>query len=106
MDRKPRATDCAAGIFLLCGAMLLASPNPASAQSAPPAGSTINGAVPTVEGGTWGGFDHQPTEAEAPPISNPQQAAKVNRKLNKLDQQLLNYPLPKLPDGAPSVSGN
>ena len=88
----------------ICGALMLAPP--AMAQSAAPPGSTINGTVPTSEGNIYNGFDHQPTASEAGPSGDAQQQARINRKLNKLDQQLLNDPLPKLPAGAPPVAGN
>jgi hypothetical protein len=101
MDRR---SGCAALAALLCGALLLAPP--ALAQSAAPPGSTLNGTVPTSEGNVWNGLDHQPTPAEIAPATNSHQQAKQNHKLGKLDQQLLNDPLPKSPAGAPPVSGN
>ncbi len=111
MDRfsKPAALfhDCcsyAAGLGL-GAALVLGSAGAASAQSSGNPASTINGTVPTSEGNIWGGLDHQPTPGEVAPGS-PQQQAKINHKLNKLDQQLLNYKLPKLPAGAPAVEGN
>lgn len=78
---------------------------PALAQtgSANPA-ATVNGTVPSSEGNVWNGLDHQPTEADVPPTTM-QQQDKINHKLQKLDQQLLNAPLPKVPAGAPPVAG-
>ncbi|MCB8883265.1 hypothetical protein ACELLULO517_23650 [Acidisoma cellulosilytica] len=83
----------------------LASAPAAFAQSSSnnPA-ATVNGTVPTSEGNVWGGADHQPTEADVPQ-GTMQQQDKINRKLQKLDKQLLNDPLPKVPNGAPQVSG-
>ncbi len=93
--------------ILLWSALLVGSiGSPALAQTTTTPGSTINGTVPTSEGNRWNGLDHQPTPSETVPIQNPHQQAKVNHKLNKLDQQLLNYKLPKLPSGAPTVNGN
>ena len=94
--------------LLLCGAFLLAAVarQPAQAQSAPPPGSTINGTVPTSEGNVWNGFDHQPTPSQVAPAGSAQQQSRINRKLGKLDQQLLNYKLPKVPADAPPVAGN
>jgi hypothetical protein len=87
-------------------AMLIATAIvPARAQTSPPPGSTITGAVPSSEGNVWGGLDHQPTPSEVAPLNNQQQQAKINHKLGKLDQQLLNYKLPKVPAGAPPVAG-
>jgi hypothetical protein len=93
---------------LFCGALMLAAitRHAALAQNAPPPGSTVNGTVPTSEGNVWNGLDHQPTPSDVAPIGNAQQQARINRKLNKLDQQLLNDPLPKVPNGAPPVTGN
>jgi hypothetical protein len=90
------------GAAVLC--LSLAAAAQASAQSNNPA-ATINGTVPSAEGNTWGGFDHQPTEADAPPTSAAQQA-KINRKLEKLNQELLDEKLPKVPAGAPPVAGS
>jgi hypothetical protein len=100
MDRK-----LGAATLLGLGAALLVPLVPALAQTAPPPGSTINGTVPTTEGNVWNGLDHQPTPADVPPADEAQQQ-KINHKLDKLDQQLLNYQLPKLPVGAPPVAGN
>jgi hypothetical protein len=100
MDRK-----LGAATLLSLAAALVVPLAPALAQSAQGPGSTISGTVPTTEGNVWGGLDHQPTPADVPP-STAQQQAKINHKLDKLDQQLLNFQLPKLPAGAPSVSGN
>jgi hypothetical protein len=94
-----------AATLLSLGVALLVPLAPALAQGAPPPGSTINGTVPTSEGNVWNGMDHQPTPSEVPPASA-QQQAKINHKLSKLDQQLLNYKLPKLPKGAPPITGN
>lgn len=77
---------------------------PAFAQSTNPA-ATINGTVPSSEGNVWGGLDHQPTEADVPPATAKQQE-KINRKLQKLNNQLLDAPLPKVPAGAPPVAGS
>jgi hypothetical protein len=52
----------------------------------------------------WNGLDHQPTPSEVAPAGAAQQA-RINHKLNKLDKQLLNDPLPKMPAGAPPVTG-
>ena len=86
-------------------AALTAPVVPARAQTPPPPGSTINGSVPSAEGNVWGGLDHQPTPSEVAPLNNQQEQAKINHKLSKLDQQLLNYKLPKVPVGAPPVAG-
>jgi hypothetical protein len=110
MDRMRGSADSSrqcrrfAGIALL--AVLIAPIVPAHAQTSPPPGSTITGAVPSSEGNIWGGLDHQPTPSEIAPLNNQQQQAKINHKLSKLDQQLLNYKLPKVPNGAPPVAGN
>jgi hypothetical protein len=94
-------------VLVLGGALVLAPiVQPALAQSAPPPGSTINGTVPASEGNIWNGLDHQPTPSETAPINNPRRQAHVNHTLNKLDQQLLNDPLPKVPAGAPAATGN
>jgi hypothetical protein len=87
-------------------ALLMAPIVPASAQTSPPPGSTVTGTVPSSEGNVWGGLDHQPTPSEVAPLNNQQQQAKINHKLGKLDQQLLNYKLPKVPNGAPPVARN
>jgi hypothetical protein len=87
-------------------AALIAPIVPACAQTSPPPGSTITGTVPSSEGNVWGGLDHQPTPSEVAPLNNQQEQAKINHKLSKLDQQLLNYKLPKVPNGAPPVAGN
>jgi hypothetical protein len=79
---------------------------PARAQTGATAGSTVNGTVPLSEGNIWGGLDHQPTPSEAGPAISSQQQARINHKLNKLDEQLLNDPLPQVPAGGPSVQGN
>jgi len=100
MDRKRSA-----GALMLCSLLMALPLVPALAQSAPP-GSTINGTVPNSEGNVWGGLDHQPTPSEVAPLNNQQEQAKINHKLSKLDQQLLNYKLPKVPNGAPPVAGN
>jgi hypothetical protein len=92
---------------IICGALMLAStvqPHPALAQSQPPPGSTANGTVPSSEGTVWNGLDPQPTPSEVAPAGAAQQA-RINHKLNKLDKQLLNDPLPKMPAGAPPVTG-
>ena len=95
------------GAIFVCGVFMLApTVQPALAQSAPAPGSTINGTVPTSEGNRWNGFDHQPTPSESAPLNNPHQQAKVNHTLSKLDRELLDDPLPKLPAGAPAVTGN
>jgi hypothetical protein len=86
--------------------MLVPIARPALAQSTDGPGSTINGTVPTAEGNVWNGLDHQPTPSEVAPLGNAQEQARINRKLNKLDKQLLNDPLPKVPAGAPQVQGN
>jgi hypothetical protein len=109
MDRLRGSTVFAAfvvGALTMGGAMVPGSIVPAQAQTAPTPGSTINGTVPSSEGNVWGGLDHQPTPSEVAPLNNQQQQAKINRKLNKLDQELLNYQLPKVPNGAPPVAGN
>jgi hypothetical protein len=95
---------CAAGALVL-GAGVAAVP-PALAQStgANPA-ATVNGTVPSSEGNVWNGQDHQPTPADVAPTTM-QQQDKINHKLQKLDQQLMNAPLPKVPSGAPPVAGN
>ena len=93
--------------LVLLGAIGLAPVTaPALAQSTASPGSTVNGNVPSSEGNVWNGLDHQPTPSETAPISNPQQQAHVNHTLGKLDKELLNDPLPKVPTGAPAVSGN
>lgn len=91
-----------ATVFLL-GALPLA---PARAQNggANPA-ATINGSVPTSEGNVWNGMDHQPTPADVPPTTM-QQQQQINNQLNQIDQQLMNDKMPKVPKGAPPVSGN
>ena len=89
-----------------CALTLGSIAHPALAQTTVTPGSTINGTVPRSEGNRWNGLDHQPTSSETIPIQNSHQQAKVNHKLSKLDQQLLNYKLPKLPAGAPTVDGN
>jgi hypothetical protein len=94
-----------AAATLALGGLLLMAP-PALAQNSPPPGSTINGTVPTAEGNVWNGLDHQPTPSEIAPVGNAQEQARINHKLSKLDQQLLNDPLPKLPPGAPTIQGN
>jgi len=104
MDRLPITQARTVAALALGGAILLALP--ALAQNAPPPGSTINGTVPTAEGNVWNGLDHQPTPSEIAPVGNAQQQARINHKLSKLDQQLLNDPLPKLPPGAPAIQGN
>jgi hypothetical protein len=110
MDRMRGSADISRQYHRLASAVLLAvlmAPIvSASAQTSPPPGSTITGAVPSSEGNVWGGLDHQPTPSEIAPLTNQQQQAKINHKLNKLDQQLLNYKLPKVPPGAPPVAGN
>jgi hypothetical protein len=67
--------------------------------------ATVNGTVPTAEGNVWGGMDHQPTEAEVPQGTIKQQD-KINHKLQTLDQQLMNAPLGKVPNGGPAISGD
>jgi hypothetical protein len=101
------ARYCRAGAVTFCvGIAQVALPmGQAHAQTAPPPGSTINGTVPTSEGNIWNGLDHQPTPADVPSIGSAQQA-QISHKLDNLDQQLLNYKLPKLPAGAPPVAGN
>lgn len=100
MRRLPAAL-CAT--VLLLGAVPLV---PAFAQNGGgnPA-ATINGTVPTAEGNTWNGMDHQPTEADVPQ-GTMQQQQQINNQLNQLDQQLMNDKLPKVPKGAPPVTGN
>ncbi len=94
-----------AAALMLCSFLMAAPVIPARAQ-APAPGSTVNGTVPSSEGNVWGGLDHQPTPSEVAPLNNQQEQAKINHKLSKLDQQLLNYKLPKVPNGAPPVAGN
>jgi hypothetical protein len=112
MDRIPGAAALIAhgrpaATLLLCGVLMLALiVRPTLAQTAAPPGSTINGSVPSSEGNVWNGFDHQPTAADAGPSGTAKHQARINHKLSKLDQQLLNDPLPKIPAGAPSVPGN
>jgi len=111
MDRIPGSPALTAhfgtAALLLCGVFILAPiGRPALAQTGATAGSTINGTVPLSEGNTWGGLDHQPTPSEAGPAFSSQQQARINHKLNKLDEQLLNDPLPQVPAGGPSVQGN
>jgi hypothetical protein len=103
MDRIPGVTAC------LLGGLLMLEPLarlPALAQTAPPPGSTINGTVPSSDGNVWNGFDHQPTPADTAPVTGLHRRAHVNRTLGKLDRQLLNDPLPKIPAGAPQADGN
>jgi hypothetical protein len=110
MDRMRGSAGFSRQCRRLAGACLLAALVapivPAHAQTPPPPGSTINGTVPSSEGNVWGGLDHQPTPSEVAPLNNQQQQAKINHKLSKLDRQLLNYKLPKVPAGAPPVAGN
>ena len=124
MVRLPGSADLiargrAAAALALGGLLLMAQPALAQtmvaqtmlaqtmlAQTGAPPGSTINGTVPTAEGNVWNGLDHQPTPSEVAPAGNAQQQARINHKLSKLDQQLLNDPLPKLPPGAPVIQGN
>ena len=96
----------AVALVLCCGFALAPIGRPALAQSTATPGSTINGTVPTSEGNRWNGLDHQPTPSEVAPTGNPQQQTQVNHTLSKLDQQLLNQPLPKVPAGAPPVNGD
>jgi len=91
------------GLMVLAG---VGAAQPARAQSGPPnPAATINGTVPTAEGNVWNGMDHQPTEAEVPQGSA-QQQNQINNQLNQIDQQLMNAKMPKVPNGAPPVSGN
>jgi hypothetical protein len=112
MDRlsgsaPPNGRGPAVATLLLGGALMMGPlAGAAVAQSAAPPGSTINGSVPTAEGNVWNGLDHQPTPSEIAPLNNPNQQALINHTLKKLDKQLLNDPLPKLPAGAPPVEGN
>jgi len=92
-----------AGAFIVGAGVASIPPALAQNGSANPA-ATINGTVPASEGNIWNGVDHQPTEADVPPISM-QKQDKINHKLQKLDQELLNAPLPKVPAGAPPVAG-
>jgi hypothetical protein len=95
------------GKRLLAAALLgfgLGAASQASAQGSNNPAATINGTVPSSEGNIWGGMDHQPTESEVPQGSM-QQQQQINNTLQNLDQQLLNEKLPKLPEGAPAVSG-
>lgn len=91
----------AAGVGLLGVGLILAPA--AFAQSSGNPAATINGAIPASEGNVWNGQDHQPTEAEVPQ-GTMQQQDKINRKLQKLDQQLMDAKLPKVPNGAPAVA--
>ena len=93
-----------AGAALLGTALATAPAAFAQSSSTNPA-ATVNGTVPTAEGNVWGGADHQPTEADVPQGTMKQQD-KINHKLQTLDQQLMNDPLPKMPAGAPQVSGS
>lgn len=102
MDRKRGAAAGAASLGL-AGAVIWMTLVPAGAQTPAPPGSTINGTVPTAQGNVWNGLDHQPTPSEIAPITSPKQNARVNRKLNKLDSELLNAPLPPPPKGGPSI---
>jgi hypothetical protein len=111
MDRIPGSLALTAHFgataLLLGGALILIPIAPSAlAQTGAPAGSTINGTVPLSEGNTWGGLDHQPTPSEAGPAVSAQQQARISHKLNKLDEELLNDPLPQVPAGGPSVQGN
>lgn len=90
-------------IGLLLGAVPLA-PADAQGTTANPA-ATVNGSVPTSEGNVWNGMDHQPTPADVPQTTM-QQQQKINNQLNQIDQQLMNDKMPKVPKGAPPVSGN
>lgn len=86
-----------------CGVAPMAA---AFAQAAPannPA-ATVNGVVPSAQGNVWNGMDHQPTQSEVPPMGNTQQQQQVNKTLDQLDNQLMNQPMPKVPNGAPPVS--
>lgn len=100
---KPGRGLAAAALCLILGTAPLA---PALAQSngANPA-ATINGSVPSSEGNVWNGMDHQPTAADVPQ-GNLQQQQQINNQLNQIGQQLMNDQLPKVPKGAPPVSGN
>ena len=112
MDRSsgsqaPSASGRGSVTLLLAIALMLAPmAQAARAQTTATPGSTINGTVPTSEGNVWNGLDHQPTPAEIAPLNNPHRSAKEVHTLNKLNNELLNYPLPKVPAGAPPVNGN
>lgn len=93
-----------AGALLLCAGFAAVPPAFAQSGAANPA-ATVNGTVPSSEGNVWNGQDHQPTEADVAPATM-QQQDKINHKLQKLDQQLMNAPLPKVPSGAPPVAGS
>lgn len=99
----PRRAGQVALAVLGCGVAPMAT---AFAQGAPanPA-ATVNGTVPAAQGNVWNGLDHQPTQSDVPPMGSSQQQ-QVNKTLNQLDNQLMNQPLPKVPSGAPTVSGN
>ncbi len=77
---------------------VIASPALALAQSQSPA-TTVTGQVPVREGNTWGGADHDPTPGEVLPAEkaagiapSAKRDAKVNKKLDKLYEQLMGSP--------------
>ncbi len=106
MDRRPGPLTLSGGLIVIVAVGVLARMAPVAAQTAAPPGSTINGTVPTVQGNRWGGLDHQPTPSQVAPIAGSRERTRINRKLNKLDQRLLNTPIPQPPAGGPTVPGD
>jgi hypothetical protein len=59
--------------------------------------ATLRGpAPPAVIGNVWNGMDHQPTAASDPPLDTSVQQT-IDRTLEALDKQLLQFKLPESP---------